>query len=365
VINAAMPLSTVTNDFFQSNRGTAPDIGGHEYGASGGTTNPSDTTAPSTPSGLGATAGSATQVNLIWNASTDNVGVTGYKIYRNGTEIQSSTATSFTDSTVVGGTSYSYTVKAYDAAGNLSSASNTATVNTPQATSGVNISSYSAGSITANSAKINWTTNTPSTGVVSYGTSAGNLSSQVSAGNAATSQSVQINGLSSGTVYYYKVSAGTAAITSSFTTSGSSSSGTVTNIAPSASVTASSESVWNNQQAIKAIDGVVAGYPADSTREWATNGEKAGAWIQLNWNAPRTVSKVVLFDRPNTNDQITSATLTFSNGSTVSVGALDNAGGAVTVNFAPVVTSSVKVIVKTVSGSTVNVGLSELQVFGF
>ncbi|MGZ4956224.1 MAG: discoidin domain-containing protein, partial [Methylobacter sp.] len=141
--------------------------------------------------------------------------------------------------------------------------------------------------------------------------------------------------------------------------------GTVTNIASLASVTASSESIWNNQQAIKAIDGVAAGYPADSTREWATTAQGAGAWIQLNWNAPRTVSKVVLFDRPNTNDQITSATLTFSNGSTVSVGALDNAGGAVTINFAPVVTSNVKVTVTTVSGSTVNVGLSELQVFGF
>ncbi|MDO9269544.1 MAG: right-handed parallel beta-helix repeat-containing protein [Methylobacter sp.] len=363
VINAALPLSTVPNDFFKISRGTAPDIGGFEYQtSSGGTPSPTDSTAPSAPSGLAATAGSATQVNLAWNASTDNVSVTGYKIYRNGTEIGSNAATSFTDTTVAGGITYNYTVKAYDAAGNLSVASNTSTVNTPQSTSTVSISSYSAGSITANSATIKWTTNVPSTGVVSYGTSATNLSSQVSAGTQATSQSVQITGLTSGTVYYYKISASSGSVTSSFKTSDSSSSGT--NIAPLASVIASSQNIYTNQQATKAIDRVVSGYPVDATREWATMAQKAGAWIQLNWSTNRQVNKVVLYDRPNLNDQITSATLTFSNGSTVKVGTLNNSGGAVVINFPSVSTKSVRVTVNTVSGSTVNVGLSELEVFG-
>ncbi|MDP1666736.1 MAG: right-handed parallel beta-helix repeat-containing protein [Methylobacter sp.] len=362
-INAAMPVSTVPSDFFKVSRGTAPDIGGYEYQtSSGGTPSPTDSTAPSAPSGLAATAGSATQVNLAWNASTDNVSVSGYKIYRNGTEIGSNAATSFTDTTVAGGITYNYTVKAYDAAGNLSVASNTSTVNTPQSTSTASISSYSAGSITANSATINWTTNVPSTGVVSYGTSATNLSSQVSAGTQATSQSVQITGLTSGTVYYYKISASSGSVTSSFKTSDSSSSGT--NIAPLASVIASSQDIYNNQQAIKAIDRVVSGYPVDATREWATMGQKAGAWIQLNWSTNRQVNKVVLYDRPNLNDQITSATLTFSNGSTVKVGTLNNSGGAVVINFPSVSTKSVRVTVNTVSGSTVNIGLSELEVFG-
>ncbi|MGZ5534094.1 MAG: DUF7402 domain-containing protein [Methylobacter sp.] len=368
VINAATPLNNVPTDFFQASRGTAPDIGGHEFQAStsgSGTTSTTDTTAPSAPSSLGATAGSSTQVSLVWNASTDNVGVTGYRIYRNGTQINTSTATSFTDTTVTAGTSYSYTIKAYDAAGNLSASSNTATVNTPQTSSAVTISSYSAGSLTANSAKINWTTNVPSTGVVSYGTSATNLNSQVSATTSATSQSVQINGLASGTTYYYKISASTGSVTSSFTTSGSSSTGT--NIANLASVTASSENVSTNQQAIKAIDGIIDGMgtaTSDYTREWATLGQKAGAWLQLKWSANHTVNKIVLYDRPNTDDQITGATLTFSNGSTVTVGALNDTGTATVINFAPVVTNSVKVTVNTVSGKTLNIGLAEIEVYG-
>ena len=55
---------------------------------------------------------------LNWNASTDNVGVTGYRVYRGGTEIGSvGTTTSYTDTTVAGATTYSYTVRAFDAAG--------------------------------------------------------------------------------------------------------------------------------------------------------------------------------------------------------------------------------------------------------
>lgn len=138
-----------------------------------------------------------------------------------------------------------------------------------------------------------------------------------------------------------------------------------TNIAPLASVTASSQSTGTNQQAVKAIDNVIDGYPGDYTREWVTIGQKAGAWILFNWSKSYTVNQVVLFDRPNTNDQITSATLTFSNGSTVQVGSLNNNGGAMIINFPAVVTTSIKVTIKTVSSSTSNIGLSELRAYGF
>jgi chitodextrinase len=91
-----------------------------------------DTQAPSAPTNLTATASSASQVNLSWTAATDNVGVTGYDVYRGGTLLQSlGITTSFSDTTVAPSTSYSYTVKAKDAAGNISPASNTATVTTP------------------------------------------------------------------------------------------------------------------------------------------------------------------------------------------------------------------------------------------
>ncbi len=227
-INTGITTGAPTVDFDQQARpqGGQVDIGAFEYGSSASSPSPTspsptiDVTAPSVPVNLAATAPDSTKVYLSWNASTDNVGVTGYIIYRNGTQIGTSAVASFTDSAVVGGTTYNYTAKASDVASNLSASSNTATVNTPQATtSAVKISSYSAGNITANSSKINWTTNVPSTGVVSYGTSATNLSSKVNAGNMATRQAVQINGLARGTTYYYKISASNGSVTSSFRTS--------------------------------------------------------------------------------------------------------------------------------------------------
>ena len=141
-------------------------------------------------------------------------------------------------------------------------------------------------------------------------------------------------------------------------------SGSVNNIAPLASVTASSQNVGTNQLALKAVDGFIDGYPGDYTKEWATSNGRTGSWLELSWSHSYSVSQVVLYDRPNLNDQITSATLTFSDGSLVTVGVLNNSGSAVVVNFAPVVTNKVRVTVNTVSGSTINIGLSEFQVYG-
>ena len=100
-------------------------------------------------------------------------------------------------------------------------------------------------------------------------------------------------------------------------------------------MTASSQYAATGQTAVKAIDGVADGYPGDYSREWATQGGKAASWLQLTWATPVTIGSVVLFDRPNTDDQVTGGTLTFSDGSTVAVPALDNAGAGVTVTFTP------------------------------
>jgi lysophospholipase L1-like esterase len=81
-----------------------------------------DTTVPSTPTNLVATPGSA-QVALTWTASTDNVGVTKYRVRRDGAVIGEPTSTSYTDSTVTNGSRYSYTVSALDAAANESTQS--------------------------------------------------------------------------------------------------------------------------------------------------------------------------------------------------------------------------------------------------
>ncbi|MGZ5028661.1 MAG: DUF7402 domain-containing protein, partial [Methylobacter sp.] len=108
----------------------------------------------------------------------------------------------------------------------------------------------------------------------------------------------------------------------------------------------------------------VGGVPGDYSREWATVNGGAGSWIELDWGSAYQVSQVILYDRPNSDDQITGATLTFSDGSIVTVGALNNNGAGVTVNFAPVLTNSVRVTVTSVSGTTLNIGLAELEVYG-
>lgn len=95
-----------------------------------GTGGSSDSTTPSIPTGLSATTISSSQINLSWNASTDNVGVAGYRIYRGGTLLSSATSTGYSDTGLSASTTYSYTVAAYDAAGNTSSQSSGATATT-------------------------------------------------------------------------------------------------------------------------------------------------------------------------------------------------------------------------------------------
>jgi lysophospholipase L1-like esterase len=137
-----------------------------------------------------------------------------------------------------------------------------------------------------------------------------------------------------------------------------------TNIASLSSVTASSEDASTGQLAVKAVDGVVDGYPGDYTKEWATVGGKAGSWIRLTWSSPYTVDHVVLYDRKTTAEQVLSGTLTFSDGSSVAVGALDNLGAPMTVSFSPRTTTWVQFTINSVSSSTKNIGLMEMEVYG-
>ncbi|HSR89628.1 MAG TPA: DUF4038 domain-containing protein [Candidatus Udaeobacter sp.] len=90
----------------------------------------SDTQAPTVPTNLSANAVSASQINLAWTAATDNVGVTGYKIFRDGVQIATTAATSFSNTGLTPSTDYSYTVAAFDAAGNTSALSISANATT-------------------------------------------------------------------------------------------------------------------------------------------------------------------------------------------------------------------------------------------
>lgn len=113
---------------------TAYDAAGNVSSASNTisvTTQSVDTEAPTAPANLAASSVTSTAATLSWTASTDNIAVTGYSIYKNGVLLTTTSSNSYTVSGLTAGTTYSFYVTAYDAAGNVSSASNTISVTTP------------------------------------------------------------------------------------------------------------------------------------------------------------------------------------------------------------------------------------------
>jgi len=109
---------------------SATDIVHSAYPSSAAATytvqSPPDMVAPSAPSGLTASANQKLkQIQLSWIGSTDNVGVAGYRVWRNGVIVGTSTTTSWIDSVYTAGATYTYSVTGYDAAGNVSLPSTT------------------------------------------------------------------------------------------------------------------------------------------------------------------------------------------------------------------------------------------------
>lgn len=132
-------------------------------------------------------------------------------------------------------------------------------------------------------------------------------------------------------------------------------------VAQHAVVTVSS--VQPETTSVGANDGVVDGYPASPVNEWASNAEKSGAWVQLNWEKEQTVNRVWLYDRPNDADQVLSGELSFSDGSTMTVGELPNDGAGVAVGFPTKTVKWMKFTIKSVSATTQNAGLAEIAAF--
>ncbi|MBK8475843.1 MAG: DNRLRE domain-containing protein [Opitutaceae bacterium] len=96
-------------------------------------TTPADTAAPSVPGLVQAAALSADSVQVFWQAATDNVGVVGYRVYRDGLLVGQPSGLSFDDTGLNPATTYAYRVAATDAVGHLSALSETASVRTPNA----------------------------------------------------------------------------------------------------------------------------------------------------------------------------------------------------------------------------------------
>jgi len=92
---------------------------------------PADTAAPSVPAGVQAVASAPDRVDAAWQASTDNVGVTGYRVLRDGVVVTTVAGTAHTDVGLSAGATYAYTVEAIDAAGNRSASSAPVSVTTP------------------------------------------------------------------------------------------------------------------------------------------------------------------------------------------------------------------------------------------
>ncbi|MBX4200052.1 PQQ-dependent sugar dehydrogenase [Candidatus Parcubacteria bacterium] len=167
------------------------------------TSTSSDTVPPSTPTGLSATVASSTQINLAWNASTDNVAVSTYILYRNGSQIISQSTRTYSDTGLIPNTSYTYAVKARDTSGNVSATSSpiTATTSAPA----LSISNIITSGITTSNATINWTTSTSSTSQVNYGVNSNyGLSSQLDS-NPVTQHSQTLSSLNPNTTYHYQV----------------------------------------------------------------------------------------------------------------------------------------------------------------
>ncbi|MFF2482761.1 discoidin domain-containing protein [Paenibacillus sp. NPDC058071] len=135
----------------------------------GGGGTPTDTQPPTAPANLSAAASSSSQINLSWSASTDNIGVTGYQIFRSGSQVGTSTGTSYSDTGLSASTAYSYTVKAVDAAGNVSGNSNTASattasgpvssnlaLNRPAVASSIEGTGFEAGKATDSNSSTRW-----------------------------------------------------------------------------------------------------------------------------------------------------------------------------------------------------------------
>jgi len=127
-----------------------------------------DLTPPSTPSNLSATAVSSSQINLSWNASTDNVGVAGYKVYRNGTQVATTSATSYSDTGLAELTTYTYEVSAYDAMGNESAKSSQAVATTLDGTPPSVPTGLSASAVAPTRISLTWSASTDNVGVAGY-----------------------------------------------------------------------------------------------------------------------------------------------------------------------------------------------------
>ncbi|MGE0089328.1 MAG: GEVED domain-containing protein [Bacteroidales bacterium] len=174
------------------------------------TSSTADTQAPTAPSNLASANITQTSFTLSWTASTDNVGVTGYEIYQNGTLKGTSTTTSYNVTGLTAATTYSYTVKAKDAAGNISAASTAKSVTTLAVVTDTQAptvpTNLTSANITQTSFTLSWTASTDNVGVTGY-----EIYQNGTLKGTSTTTSYNVTGLTAATTYSFTVKAKDAA----------------------------------------------------------------------------------------------------------------------------------------------------------
>ncbi|WP_442266241.1 endonuclease [Tenacibaculum sp. ZS6-P6] len=168
-------------------------------------TNSADTTAPTTPSGLIASNITQTSTNLAWTASTDNIAVTGYDVYRGTTKLSTVTTTNYTVTGLIAETNYSFSVRAIDAAGNTSNSSNIVNVTTlpvPDTTAPTTPSGLVASNTSQTSTDLAWTASTDNIAVTGYDVYQGNTKITT-----VTNTNYTVNNLTANTNYNFSVKA--------------------------------------------------------------------------------------------------------------------------------------------------------------
>ena len=170
----------------------------------------SDTVAPTAPT-LSASGTTSNATNLSWTGATDNVAVTGYDVYRNGTLIGSTTtATTYAATGLTASTTYTFNVRAKDAAGNVSVNSNTVSVTTsapPADTTAPTAPTLSASGTTSTTTNLSWSGATDNVGVTGYDV----YRNSTLIGSTTTATTFAVTGLTASTTYTFNVRAKDAA----------------------------------------------------------------------------------------------------------------------------------------------------------
>jgi chitodextrinase len=166
-----------------------------------------DNTPPSVPMNLTATIISPTQVNLTWTASTDpDSAVAGYNVYRNGSKIAATAVTSYQDTALIPDSTYTYTVSAYDAAGNTSAQSSPVSV-TPMDPPPSVPTKLTATAVSSTQVNLSWSPSTDNLGVAGYKIYRGTIPGILSQIATWPTTSYSDGALAAFTTYYYAVAA--------------------------------------------------------------------------------------------------------------------------------------------------------------